>query len=187
MPSKKSDEPVVTAPEPVNAPVAEKELSCPFCGSTKFRANEDGTCIGHCGNCGANYSQWATEANIGAARAWAERNVKATKRTFHSDAPKCRNKVRLLAGERAVVAECESQIWRHDGEKLLFCGKCGANWKGEQPANVKEVIEAAGPAIADVTMTNAVKISDEDKARVQRDLQNTKRIDPAKYNPGAGK
>lgn len=45
-----------------------------------------------------------------------------------------------------IEIPCGASNWKHDGHKLTYCGTCGSNYTGAQPANVAEIIKALGSA-----------------------------------------
>lgn len=126
---------------PQNADVAShEELECPLCGTThdNFRYNKESEGI-YCGGCGVNTDIWAT-SNF-----WAP-VIKAWKKVYipilnpaHPSTPECKATARVAGGK---VLECKSTTWRHVDGKLAFCAKCGANYTGEQPEDIEDIIES---------------------------------------------
>lgn len=164
----------VAAPEP-NKTVDLAQFKCPICGSQHFKLNQNVDYLDMwCGSCGANYSSWCTDKNIEAAKAYAKKHRKATVKAPGST-PRCKNPINLVDG---TFAECGSQDWVHDGTKLNYCGKCGANFTGPQPENVAEIIKVSKMKHQPPALLGHVMATDKDIASVKSALEGAKRIDP---------
>lgn len=151
MPKRKEMEIIMS--DPAKAPeaktTAHSDLTCPHCGSHRFHV-ADGL-VKWCASCGATACVVEGEQLKG--WAYANEEVAARSREYvknhrgglagakaHQDTPACTSHVPKAGGDTV----CGARNWQHDGEKLLYCRKCGANFKGPQPKNVAEIIATLG-------------------------------------------
>lgn len=127
---------------PIEKPKA--RLACPQCDGTHFQVKK-GLVI-WCNSCGKSASAWAyqDEAHAELARAYAIRSGAAVPgQRVHADAPVCGATKHTANGD---YVECGGSSWQHDGRRLMYCRNCGANYVGEQPENVRAIIDTLGPA-----------------------------------------
>lgn len=119
-------------------------LKCPYCGSSRLHI-DDGI-IKWCASCGATAAGWAYADQEAAelSRLYVkQRNASIPGRKVHPDTPKCKAPV---AKQDGTMSECRVSNWQHNGERLLYCRSCGANYRGPQPDNVADIIATLGPA-----------------------------------------
>jgi ribosomal protein L37AE/L43A len=180
-PESNSDNPQPDNPQPDNpnskkadaetpAAQAELELRCPQCGGKHFHTTKG--LIAWCLSCGKTLTNWAYQnaEYAEASREYVKRTGNAVPgQTVHSDTPACTAKSPRANGDLVV---CGSKDWQHDGQKLLYCRVCGANYTGEQPENIQDVIETLGPALPDLRPPKFLKKVDSVKeangANIQR-------------------
>lgn len=123
-----------------------EQLKCPVCGGdhTSFKLEATNHEV-FCGVCGANTREYAKSPKWGPIiAAWVKKYGPQIP-NLPETTPVC--KAKSYTKDRVEIA-CGSQAWKHDGEKLLYCGKCGANYQGKQPDNVKEIIKSLGKQLA---------------------------------------
>lgn len=126
------------------------EFKCPVCGAkhTQFRGEGDGA---YCGPCGTNLTWAKTSPKFAPMlKEWLSKHTKS--KMYHPSTPACKHKHITRDG---VETECGSLDWVHDGERLLYCGRCGSNYRGAQPEDVAEVIaKNGGRPITDTSRQN---------------------------------
>lgn len=142
---------VGTKPETKDVPV----LECPYCGESKWAMNM--TRLSHCGVCGMTADYMYKDPRWKAAADKVYAAMRGNPALPDERTPRCKQ------------VGCGSQAWAHDGTKLLYCTKCGANWpKGEaQPSHLSDIIKRLGDTAAkrSPVTPGPVKATDLEKAR----------------------
>src|SRR5690606_28573834 len=77
-----------------------------------------------------------------------------------------------LCGSKRYTREgventCGARSWRHNGTKLTYCGKCGANYTGAQPENVAEIIKAIGNQSRDYEQPIGKRFGDKERRKLE--------------------
>jgi len=145
------------------AAVVAEDLACPICGSDHSAFQSDQGHV-YCGGCGTNATAWAVGNNQHKALlAW---KAKYDKRGVEvpEGTPVCGS---ISVSKNGVESKCDSTQWQHDGTKLVYCGTCGANYKGEQPENVAEIIERMGRKNAIQSYSSSKPWSDNETKRLE--------------------
>lgn len=145
-----------------------KEMKCPVCGADyeKFKYADHNHKM-YCGMCGTNVKGYQKSKKWGPIiEAWMD-TYGPKNQEMPEGTPTCEATSFTKDG---VELTCGSKHWRHDGEKLLYCGKCGTNYpkKKGQPENVKEIIEALGKQLDNNASRMPTPFSDGDQQKIRQ-------------------
>lgn len=148
------------------------KLQCPGCGFDKFNVRNG--ILESCGGCGLNATDWAyTEKYVEAAKEYVRKYSKSRGPSFHENTPRCQAPV--IVGDE--IQTCGSRRWAHNGEKLTYCGACGANYKGEQPKKVDEIIKSLGtPEFNPLEVPLQKELSDDGIRKIKETANESKKV-----------